>query len=248
MIECYFDDSGTHSDSKIAVWGGVIGEKAEFEELEKSWKKLLADPLPHKKILRQFHLANLAAKKGDFIDYNQGECDLLRYKFRTAIVESGVVCFACIVAVEDWNRVLTPVEKRFLGEAKNMAFAGVFDHIFKILAQIDEPIWCHFDQGAQDIATNSIITANKIVSPEMMGRINLKFSAVEAQACLQAADTVAYEAYRYGLYLIDAKKNPENPHFIDLRNRTNVLFFSLHEQEISSFIHKWRIQMRRMMS
>jgi len=76
MLEFYFDDSGTHNGSRIAVWGGVVGYKQYMQELEEAWKARLQCPCDGKPPIKAFHSSHLAASDGEFKGYNQAERDL----------------------------------------------------------------------------------------------------------------------------------------------------------------------------
>lgn len=247
MLECYFDDSGTHDGSKIAVWGGLIGQADRFDQFTIRWNALLSEPLPGKPPLKKMHLAALRNAKGEFFGYNQAEIDLLTKKFRDVIVESGLECIAYIVSVEDWLRASTELERSYLGDARNFAFYGVIEAIAALAKLNEGGLSCHFDKGAQDEAMRVIQSVWEMFRSEESKKATFAFSAVEMFAGLQGADMVAYEAYHYGLHLIDPSY-PENPHFIDLRNRTNVAFLSLHEPEMRAHLVKWRAAMSELFS
>lgn len=238
MLQCYFDDSGTHAGSKIVVWGGLVGTAAQFDALTIRWNALLAQPIEGKPPIKKMQLSSLRRARGDFYGYKQGEIDLLTKKFRDIIVGEGLECVAYMVSIPDWDAVSASIERAFFGNAKDFAFRGVLDFISKATDFVDGGLSCHFDKGAQDDAMRVIQSTWQLLQPEQSDKTSFTFSAVEKWAGLQAADTVAHEAYHYGLHLID-RSYPENPHFIDLRNRTNVAFQSLHEPEMRAFLQKW---------
>ncbi len=45
MLRAYFDDSGTHDASKIAVVAGLFGTEGRMDGLDRNWKKHLERPL-----------------------------------------------------------------------------------------------------------------------------------------------------------------------------------------------------------
>ena len=69
----YFDDSGSHTDSEIVTIGGVIGTPQQWNDFDKRWKALLAEPLPGKPKLRMFHLSHCNAREGEFQAYSDAE-------------------------------------------------------------------------------------------------------------------------------------------------------------------------------
>lgn len=243
MLECYFDDSGTHAGSKIAVWGGIIGKPAQFDEFSTRWSEILKSPLPNRKPIGAMHLSALRQAKGEFFGYGQGEIDLLTRKFRDVIVYSGLECIAYLVSCEDWLKASNERDRKYLGDARNFAFSGILEFIAAASTIGDGQVSCHFDAGAQSAVMHmqkSIWGAARAIDET---KVHFGFSPVQSLLPLQGADMVAYEAYHYGLHLIDPAKHPENPHFIDLRNRANVAFMSLHEPEMREHLAKWRAVM-----
>jgi hypothetical protein len=54
VIECYFDDSGTHDASPVVVWGGVAGHAHYLDKLDKMWRALLQQPCEGKRPIKSF--------------------------------------------------------------------------------------------------------------------------------------------------------------------------------------------------
>lgn len=231
MLECYFDDSGTHEGSQVVAWGGLIGAADSFDAFTLEWNKLLAAPLLGKLPIKNMHLTSLRNGKGEFLGYSQGEIDLLTKKFRDIIIQCGLECIAYIALVPDWFRASKPIDRRAFRGPKDFAFLGVLEAIEKMSRISDGALSCHFDVGAQDDILRMHQEIWTIFNPVAAEKTAFTFSPVAKVAGLQGADMVAHEAYHYGLHLID-ECYPENPHFIALRNGTNVAFFSLHESEM----------------
>lgn len=242
MLECYFDDSGTHGGSKVVAWGGLIGSPENFDRFALEWRKLLGSPLPGKPALKKMHLTSLRSGKGEFFGYNQGEIDLLTKKFRDIIVESGLECIAYIALASDWLRASTAEDRLWLRGPKDFAFMGILTAVEKLALSQGAALSCYFDIGAQDEVLRIQQASRTIFNPATYEKTNLIFSEVEKVVALQGADMIVYEAYHYGMHLLDPNY-PENPHFIDLRNRTNVAFMSLHEDAIAKWLHHWRAVM-----
>jgi hypothetical protein len=240
LLHCYFDDSGTHEASKIAVWGGVIGESDAYAALSQNWRAKLERPLPDKPSLKKMRLSDLAKGKGEFIGYSQGARDLVRKEFRDLVVEAGLVCIAHIVVVDDWLSASTENDRKFLGNARNFAFQGTLEKVANLAQIEDVQIALYLDEGAADIGVETNLRVWHTMRAAESSRTSLVYSAVEDSMGLQAADMIAYEAYNYGLHLLDPSKYPENPHFVDLRNRANVLFYSLHEDAMRKHLTEWR--------
>ncbi len=106
MLDCYFDDSGTHPGADVLVWGGIMGTAEQISDLADSWRKLLRAPLPSKPPLKQFHLSHCASANGEFVNYTPGERDAVRYQFRKAISDSEMEAIAFAVSVRDWDELV----------------------------------------------------------------------------------------------------------------------------------------------
>lgn len=246
MYEGYFDDSGTHGDSKVAVWGGLVGPAEEFDKLGRKWQAQLEAPAPGKSPIKQFKLSHCVNAWGEFEQYIPAERDIARRNFRDLIIDVDVAPLAHIVLVDDYLEVTTPIERRFLGEAQNFAFHGCLNSATKFVGADDASISCHFDQGQLGRGCESVLEAWRITTPGTPNKVSVTFSPVASLTGLQAADTIAYEAYQYGHHLIDPVEHPINPHFKDLTARHGALFFSLHKVEIERFLIPWRQMMRRL--
>ena len=129
MLEGYFDDSGTHNDSKVVVWGGLIGRAEEFEKLDQNWRAQLLAPIPSKPPLEKFSLAQCVNAWDEFESYTPAERDLVRRNFRDLIIDVDIAPLAHIVMVEDYYAATSPVDREYLGEAQNFAFSGCFRQI-----------------------------------------------------------------------------------------------------------------------
>ncbi|HLF59262.1 MAG TPA: hypothetical protein VI732_06495 [Alphaproteobacteria bacterium] len=244
MLQCYFDDSGTHDNAKVVAWGGLVGNVDAFEKLDTAWRRALSLSIEGKPPLEKFSLSHCANAWDEFADYKPAERDLVRRTFRNLIIEHDVAPIAFTVSVRDWNAASTPVDRMLLGDAQNLAFFGCLDATGKIAGATGDSVSCHFDQGQAGIPLNSVLAAYQFMHPEHRDRISISFSSVIALTGLQAADTIAYEAYQYGLHLEDPKTHPLNPHFTDLVNRKGAIFLSLHRKEIDEFLIQWRKIMR----
>ena len=77
MISAYFDDSGSHDDSRIIVYGGLIGTEDQWNSFLDKWEAKLAGPLPGKVPLSQFHASRCLSRGKGFEDYTRDEAERL---------------------------------------------------------------------------------------------------------------------------------------------------------------------------
>jgi len=106
MISAYFDDSGTHDDSDVVVYGGLIGTEDQWQQFELAWQFVLDAPLPGKLPIPRFHMSHCMAQKGKvFGGYTKTEAVLLASKFIKIILDSGVSIYGCALFRADWDEL-----------------------------------------------------------------------------------------------------------------------------------------------
>lgn len=216
MLQSYFDDSGTHCGARIIVWGGVIGTEDSFTQLETEWRALLSDPIPEvsKPALSSFHLTDCIGRRGEFIDYDQGERDLVRNRFRGVINNSGVGAFAVGVEIDEWDRQVTDDLRMLIGRADRCAFGQCVKLSMDIAHSEQEEIKAHFD-AEHEGQMASIIAGARLLYPKASKITRTEYAPVRIVPALQAADTVANESYRY---LVHRLEDPDAQPDAHLRN------------------------------
>lgn len=197
MLEAYFDDSGTHGDSEVVVWGGLIGHTKQWEVLEKRWRQLLAQPLPGKAPLKQFHLSHCAQLNGDYRDYSRAESDLLRWHFRQAIADAKLEATAYAVSRNDWHELVQGRVRRVIGaEPEAMCIGACLRHAFDRADQRgDTFISVTMDQGRRTNSLDDWIRRGTNTFKGNVLPISVGFAMVADLPGLQAADTIATETF-----------------------------------------------------
>lgn len=220
MLEFYYDDSGTHEGSEVVVWGGVTGYKEIMEDLAKAWRARLARPTGNRPSISRFHLYDLVHGLNEFSGYSDGEKDRVRRNFRKCIIESSACVLAYAISRNDWDTIASPAAKLILGSAERMIFGTAVMASCKIAQNEGQPISLVFDKGRRP-------TLDGIISPAIdaagfdSSQVEYGFHSVNSVMGLQAADLVAYEAYRFGCdYLINREAAP-NIHMQRLLEESN---------------------------
>ena len=219
MLECYLDDSGTHNDSRLIVWGGISGHHEFFRQFESAWKARLADPCDGRKPpLKKFHSYDLARSIGEFEDYNQAERDLTRRNFRKIITDYGLTWVSFGISKKAWEIIANdPIWGGHM-TAEGMVFGSVIRTLCKSANDHGEPVSFQFDRGRSfpDQFTNieSAIIASKINSDQ----VSYGFSSVAENIGLQGADLVAHETYQYFSSYIDEPDSKPTLHLQQLAN------------------------------
>ena len=83
----YFDDSGTHDDSDVVLWGGFVGQEDDWRSLEPEWNaRLRVDGI------NAFHMKDCAGEigRGAFADMDYASRQNLIHDLRNIILAQPV--------------------------------------------------------------------------------------------------------------------------------------------------------------
>lgn len=229
MLECYFDDSGTHTASNVVTWGGLMGHARQWMFLDRRWRRLLASPLPGKPPLKQFHLSHCAALDGEFKDYKRAESDRLRFLFRQIIVDANLEAVGYSVVISDYNEYVRGRARTFLGDAEQVAFAGCINRSNTRAEERNEQfLSMTFDDGRMTPALQKVISRVKKQYKGPPHLVSIGSMAVEHLTGLQAADTIATENNWNVRDIVEDNEASPRPHLKSLIERLdNVSGFVL---------------------
>ncbi|QAY75144.1 hypothetical protein [Sphingosinicella sp. BN140058] len=238
MLEAYFDDSGTHNGSRVVVWGGLVGHAQSFAHLDAEWQRLLACPDPQLKPLKAFHLYSCVHRTGEFEGYTQGASDLVRSRFRTAIIESGVAAVACGVDIREWDHQVTGHLRELVGGAERCAFGLCVKLSVEMAGSENEQLNAHFDRAREGYVLN-VIEGARLLYPDANHLFGTSFCPVNAYTGLQAADTVAYESYAFLRDMLSSEKSDPGPHLRHLiASAESTTIMLMGRDEIANLVEK----------
>ena len=227
MLEGYFDDSGTHGDARVVVWGGFVGTIDQWAGLDARWRQKLKEPLPGKPRLEKFGLADCRWGVGDFEIYSAPERDLVQAEFRQIIIDASVIGLAYAVDRQAYENLLTNEARIFFGDSEMMCFGECFNGAIEC-ARANFPdhseMALHFDRGRHSKKLSTII---EIVDDNYRGIPAIKsvgFDKVVDCTPLQAADILATENYWDALaFLTDGERRAHFRHFLRNCNTAGYL-------------------------
>ncbi len=196
MLKCFLDDSGTHADSSVVVWGGVIGLPEEISKLDAAWRARLQDPGINRRPIKSFSSFDCARGMKEFEGYNQAERDHTRYLFRQVLAEAGLSYYACAIPTADWDDVMQGEAREFFGSASfhalnaclSFSLSAGFSYRQKEIAVV-------LDKGAMVPGLVQHMDKAAILVPSSSKIVETSFLSVNDFPALQAADMVATEYY-----------------------------------------------------
>lgn len=241
MLECYFDDSGTHKDSPIVTWGGLMGTSEQWSELDRRWRALLAEPLPGKPPLKQFHLSHCAALEGEFRDYKRAESDRVRYLFREIIVDSKLESYAYSVSVPDYEELVRGKMRSFFGSAEKLAIMGCLTQsLIRANERREEFVSVMFDRGRW---TPFLDAWAREVQKQYKGDSVLISIASMPVACLtplQSADTTATESWWYAMAQVRGQTREFSAHLASMLGKMDVMEgFIMDREHIKKLVREY---------
>jgi hypothetical protein len=236
MLHCFFDDSGTHADSKVAVWGGVVGTTESVLKLNALWKARLAEPVEGRGPIRKFGLADLRARRGEFANYREADVDRARYLFRECVLQAGIYPFSFAVDCDAYDRVMTAeMPAAYRCNAAGMAFGGCADTAIQLLdawrrvRRTPNQIVAVFDQGQRGDHLDSLLGEARSRADAAQLQVTYTFAKVGDVPALQAADMVATESYWRALGVLAGREDEMSPHYRALVEQRLSRFFIAEE-------------------
>jgi hypothetical protein len=235
MLAAYFDDSGTHDNSRVVVWGGFITTAEKWTAFDAAWRAKLNEPLPGKPSLQKFGLSKCQALDGEFKNYTRAESDLVQNEFRQIIVDHELLGVAYAIDRLTWDRIVPDTAKAYFG---GDAEAACFSPCFAAAIERARKYWpdelmlsLHFDKGRRSPKLNTIIDRVERDYRGAPALTNISFDVVEGFTPLQAADIIATENYWHAQGVIDGNPQPR-PHFAHFLQRVSTEGFIAQETEI----------------
>ena len=200
VLRAYFDDSGTHRDSRVVVIGGCVAREKQWEEFGREWSEMLTYFG-----IKEFHSVDLQAFQGDFEGWNEDRRRQLIARTMEIGQHWAKSSFVSAVVRADYQDVVPnwAKESAAFGDEYNFCFQMSIGRIDKWIDQLDPPmppsdqIAFVFDQQPKRIGvTRDTYSAIKKFRDRDRRMGALAFVSGEQFLPLQFADFIAYEAYK----------------------------------------------------
>jgi Protein of unknown function (DUF3800) len=268
MVEAYMDESGIHEDAHVCVVAGYWGSVKKWRKFEKRWSQLLKD-----EHLIEFHSAEFwradGTRKGKFAEWSDTKANRFIYDLAMCIVDAAVYPTSAILVTDAWNK-LNREERMFLTGARfNKAISDWISigapnrqYFLPFRFGIEYPaIQCKpglhvhyiFDLNKQfkhyALELFHLIKNDpRVPSRHQMGALDFQTSDVALG--LQAADLLAYQAYKFGKIRAESDrpmKKSEMPPLLGkliTNMRTTHDFPFLNEEGLNVVLHNMPTHLR----
>lgn len=225
MLRAYFDDSGTHYDSKVVVVAGVMGTQSELQSLDTLWSAHLDRPLCGlKPRISEFHAYDCFNSVGEFAGWKRTETDYFRRQLRDTIIKSRVAAYGIAMSRADWDEIIDGDVRAILGNAEGNAVRNCFVRILHWAVQntFDPDLAFVFDDSDNLERKRDILSVYDAFKQQVTVKniSGIAFLDSEVVRPLQAADLFAWEFNRYGQEMLRngfyTPMPPEMKHLADI--------------------------------
>jgi len=201
MLTAYFDESGTHAGSPVLTVAGYVATVEQWDTFDRAWAQLLKDEQ-----LPAMHWTDLESRKAAFEGWTKERKLAVQKRAIAIICETVERGFATGVVLADYLALIGGLPETIRENA--LAFA-VVDNLkmatkWATLNCPDEPMNYVFESGGGyggELSGPMSMLSKKerweqlrMTSPK-----SLSFCAKKTRRPLQAADVLAYEAYKHVL-------------------------------------------------
>ncbi|MCH7655901.1 MAG: DUF3800 domain-containing protein [Chloroflexi bacterium] len=206
LYTVYFDESGTHGESNVAVVAGFISNRTEWEAFSREWHQVLSDSG-----LDYFHMTDFENRRRQFHGWTEDKKRDLLDKLLPIIHEHTFSSIGCIVLKQQFDSILSDVAKQICGDIYGYAALTCYRHLGIVLKDTDAWMECTMETGAKGAGALQLIVSEDSKIPKWQDDnriISLDFQSKHAFMPLQAADILAYELYKQSARQFGTEERP----------------------------------------
>lgn len=240
MLKAYFDESGTHQDSKVLAFGGYISTVKKWRSFEKQWQKMLdTEQIP------MMHSTDLESRHGAFKNWSI-ERKVRVQKQAISIIRRNVLQgFSSSVILDDYQTIVAGKPHIKFTSPYTFAMTATLHLVKKWVKDnnIKIPIHYVFESGAGYAGEiTDVMKQTKNIGWDfyrMKSANSWSFADKIDFIPLQSADILAYEAYKQMLNFKvgetrrDLRKSaesllrsvPHDDHFFDEQTLLKLIAF-----------------------
>lgn len=197
LYKIYFDESGTHADSEIAVVAGFVSNVTEWTKFSERWQSTLGEFG-----IEYFHMSEFENRQGRFANLgNETRKDLLQ-KLMEITQDHTFWSVSCTVIKQDVSKLLNKATRHVLGDVYGLAAMSCWSHLGAVLKENDAYMDCSMESGAYGSGMLKEIFDDESDNPEWHEEnriVSLSFQDKRDFPPLQASDILAYEVYKQSL-------------------------------------------------
>ena len=246
VLGAFFDDSGTHPESPVVAIGGLLGTDEQWNEFAPRWDALVKEPLPGRPAIKKFGLSQLRGGFDQFRDYEGPDRDQINTRFKSIILDVGLVTLAAAVDRKAWNELIVGPLIHEFGKPEEYCFVKCVDSVLETIRarKPGEMVHFFFDRGIrhQFLDWSKLYLAQPEKYPEIDG---ISFAPVAEVVALQGADLIAHETYQFAQAWLKNRENPQaHPQFQDFIYRDLSGGAILAREHIEAMIARFRQRQR----
>lgn len=200
MFTLYFDDSGTHSQSDIAIAACYLSTVAEWQTFKRNW-----EALNEQYRFGIFHMTDFVARAEQFTGWTDAECHSLIVKLISVIRSRTLKGFVAAVVKSDYDKII-PSEYRHRMGFNHYTFAfrqcSSMINAYREEHGLTEPFDYVFESGTKGSGEIMKIFDEASCHTEVQSAFGMipggySFQPKRKVIQLQSADILAWESYRH---------------------------------------------------
>ena len=201
VITAYFDESGTHDGSRVTAFAGFTATDPEWSSFSIQWRMCLERHGIH----GPFHMSEFENRKGEFSDLTDKDRLSLITSLSDIIRKHDTAGLAVCIDTKRFNRLVA--SKDLHGKAAEpyyllMQVAMAYTVLGNAVIRPNERLLFIFERKPKFVQLSNLAFDSMLeVHPWVKGMVSnqIIFASKESHAALQAADMLAYEAYKRAL-------------------------------------------------
>ncbi|MGB8064512.1 MAG: DUF3800 domain-containing protein [Candidatus Sulfotelmatobacter sp.] len=242
----YFDDSGTHLGSEIAVAACYIAPAQQWRRFDSAWNKVR-----QAESFDVFHMAEFVARSSDFKGWDDQKRDRVIRRLIGIINQYTTQGFAIALPKSDYDAVIPEDFKKKLGThhytwCVKMCFGEI--EKWRQGCSLSDPMEYVFESGTKGATGELLDTFFKYskTQPDALPRYGLVRSGYHFQkksetVRLQAADILAWETC-YQMRNVTFASQPKKPRksYVELHRRNHAKVFFIRRHQIEKWVKQSR--------
>jgi hypothetical protein len=192
VLNVFMDESGVHDNAPAIAVGAWVGRPEAWAEWTDAWNAA-------KKPIHVYHAADCHNRSGEFEGWEKPERDDFVRKMLSIMGSAPLASFCAGIVLTDYREVVA--EHPELGVALGKTpyapcFQWVLMNIFDAMDRVKDPQAVAIVHETNDYEGEAFATFHAMEARYPNREMTLAFGAKKAYVPLQAADILAYEAYK----------------------------------------------------